>query len=216
MTSQDPPEESPVERALESVNAGYVAEMRERFLQDPASVDDEWRALFEPRISGPETQAIAGSAEGAGADGGSTTGTEATISELPAGATPLAGAAARLASNMTASLAVPTATSFREMEVSVLDARRRELNEQLAPRKLTFTHLIGWALVRAANEQPAMNHHFNEADGRAFRVDPGALNLGLAVDVERPDGSRTLIVPVVRRADSLDFPAFHARCDELI
>src|SRR5437867_4387238 len=104
MTSQDPPEESPVERALESVNAGYVAEMRERFLQDPASVDDEWRALFEPRIGGPPTEALIPSAEGADGDGESPADNEAQGRAIPAGATPLSGAAARLASNMTASL----------------------------------------------------------------------------------------------------------------
>ena len=216
MTSQDPPEESPVERALESVNAGYVAEMRERFLQDPTSVDDEWRALFEPQIGGPSTEPLIGAAQEAGADGGGPAEAEAPGQALPSGATPLSGAAARLAANMTASLAVPTATSFREMDVSVLDGRRRQLNEQVAPRKLTFTHLIGWAIVRAASEQPAMTHHFTEADGRAFRVDPGTVSLGLAVDVERPDGSRILLVPVVRGADRLEFAAFQARCDELI
>ena len=108
---------------------------------------------------------------------------------------------------MAASLAVPTATSFRDVEVSVLEARRRELNAQIAPRKVSFTHLIGWAIVQAASDQRSMAHYFLEADGAAHRVDPGAVNLGLAVDVERGDGSRFLVVPVIKGADDMDFAA---------
>ena len=117
---------------------------------------------------------------------------------------------------MTASLAVPTATSFRELDVTTLEARRKELNDQIAPRKVSFTHLIGWAIVTAASEQRSMSHYFTDADGQPFRVDPGAINLGLAVDVERRDGSRFLVVPVIKGADGMDFAAFHARYEELV
>jgi len=111
---------------------------------------------------------------------------------------------------------VPTATSFRDISTVRLEALRRALNAQVAPRKVSFTHLIGWAIVRAASEQPSMTHAFLEADGAAYRVDPGAVNLGLAVDVERPDGSRFLVVPVIRGADGMDFAEFHARYEELV
>jgi len=129
---------------------------------------------------------------------------------------PIKGPAARLAQNMAFSLAVPTATSFRDTAVTTLEERRRALNEQVAPKKVSFTHLIGWAIVRAASEQPAMTHYFLEADGAPHRVDPGAVNLGLAVDVERADGSRFLVVPVIKEADSMDFGEFHARYEELV
>ncbi|MEP6681394.1 MAG: multifunctional oxoglutarate decarboxylase/oxoglutarate dehydrogenase thiamine pyrophosphate-binding subunit/dihydrolipoyllysine-residue succinyltransferase subunit, partial [Chloroflexota bacterium] len=122
----------------------------------------------------------------------------------------------KLAQNMAASLAVPTATSFRDLDVAVLEARRRELNAQLAPRKISFTHLIGWAIVQAAREQSSMTHYFSEADGQAYRVDPGGVNLGLAVDVERSDGTRFLVVPVIKGAGGMDFPGFHARYEELV
>ena len=117
---------------------------------------------------------------------------------------------------MTASLAVPTATSFRDVPVATLAAMRAALNEQLAPRKISFTHLIGWAIVRAAGEAPAMTHYFHESDGTAYRVDPGGVNLGLAVDVERPDGSRFLVVPVIKGADGMDFADFVGRYEELV
>ena len=81
---------------------------------------------------------------------------------------------------------------------------------------MSFTHLIGWAIVTAASEQRSMSHYFTDADGQPFRVDPGAINLGLAVDVERRDGSRFLVVPVIKGADGMDFAAFHARYEELV
>jgi 2-oxoglutarate dehydrogenase E1 component len=117
---------------------------------------------------------------------------------------------------MTASLGVPTATSFRDVEVSILESRRRELMERMAPARVSFTHLIGFAIARAAGEQRGMTHAYLEADGAAYRVDPGGVHLGLAVDVERPDGGRFLVVPVIRSAESLDFAAFHARYEELV
>ncbi|MBV9213101.1 MAG: 2-oxo acid dehydrogenase subunit E2, partial [Actinobacteria bacterium] len=129
-------------------------------------------------------------------------------------ATPIRGPAATLARFMEQSRSIPTATSFRTLEVDTLDARRRALKD--AGRKLSFTHLVAWAIVRAAAEMPVMAHAFEERDGKPHRVDPGEVSLGLAVDVERPDGSRSLVVPVVHRADTLDFPAFVERYDELV
>ena len=98
---------------------------------------------------------------------------------------PITGPAARLAQNMTASLAVPTATSFRDIPVAVLDARRKALNAALAAqgKKVSFTHLIGFAIAQAAREFPVMTHAFQEIDGKPHRFDPQGVHLGLAVDV---------------------------------
>jgi 2-oxoglutarate decarboxylase len=211
MAADDQSETERIERALEGVNAGYIAEMQERWQADPASVDPEWRALFEPAIPATDGQ----SAEPQSAEAAPPPREEAAPA-LPVGATPLRGPAARLARNMTASLAVPTATSFRDVPVATLEARRRELVEQLAPGRVSFTHVIGFAIVRAAAEQPGMTAYFLEADGAAHRVDPGGVHLGLAVDVERPDGGRFLVVPVIRSAETMDFAAFRARYEELV
>jgi 2-oxoglutarate dehydrogenase E1 component len=134
----------------------------------------------------------------------------------PAGAeaTPIRGPAATLARFMDESRSIPTATSFRTVAVDELDARRRELKE--AGRKLSFTHLIAWGIVQAARDMPVMGHAYAEADGRPQRVAPGSISLGLAVDVERRDGTRTLMVPVLRAASGLDFAAFAATYDELV
>ena len=223
MPSNDPTD------ALNLVNAGYVADLYDQYRRDPASVDPEWRSLFDSGAGGFEPVAVAaeqaaggnGSAQGADEPGHAPTaasgaeGPTATAT-APEGATPIKGPAARLAQNMTASLAVPTATSFREIDVATLEARRRELNQQIAPRKVSFTHLIGWAIVRAASEQRSMSHAYTEVDGQPYRLDPGAINLGLAVDVERRDGTRFLMVPVIKAADDMDFAGFHARYEELV
>ena len=220
MPSNDPTDE------LNLVNAGYVADLYERYRQDPASVEPEWRSLFDSGAGGFEPVPAAAPAEAAGNGSSRAEAAEARTEaapaepkpapKLPDGATPIKGPAARLAQNMTASLGVPTATSFREIDVATLEARRKELNGQIAPRKVSFTHLIGWAIVLAASEQRSMSHAYTEIEGQAYRVDPGRINLGLAVDVERKDGSRFLVVPVIKGADDMDFAAFHARYEEIV
>ena len=200
------------------VNAGYVADLYEQYRSDPASVDDSWRKVFDSGSAGFEpVKAAAAPAEGNGEQQATATPVSVPAKpSVPEGATPIKGPAARLAQNMAASLGVPTATSFREVEVATLEARRADLNAQIAPRKVSFTHLIGWAIVQAAAEQRSLSHYYTEIDGQAYRVDPGRINLGLAVDVERKDGSRFLVVPVIKGADGMDFAAFHARYEEIV
>jgi 2-oxoglutarate dehydrogenase E1 component len=130
-------------------------------------------------------------------------------------ATPLRGGAGMLAKYMDESRSIPTATSFRTMTVTQMDGRRRQLKE--AGQKVSFTHLIAYAIARAGTDaMPVMAHHFEERDGKPFRVDDGAVNLGIAVDVEKKDGSRTLMVPVIRDAGRLSFAEFKAAFDALI
>ena len=136
------------------------------------------------------------------------------VSPDEATAKPMRGPAATLARFMNESRSIPTATSFRNLTVDALDARRKALKG--AGKKLSFTHLIAWAIVEAAREMPVMAHAYAEIDGKPQRVVPAGVSLGLAVDVERKDGSRSLVVPVIQRADSLGFSSFVARYDELV
>ena len=126
----------------------------------------------------------------------------------------LKGGAAMLARYMDESRSIPTATSFRTLTVTTLEARRRELKE--AGRRVSFTHLIAYAIVQAAADMGVMTHHFETVDGKPYRVDDGQVNLGLAVDVQKKDGSRTLMVPVIRNTQELSFAAFLAAYDELV
>ena len=201
---------------LNLVNAGYVADLYEQYRSDPASVDDSWRKVFDSGTAGFEpVKAATTPAKDNGEQAAPPPPAPAKPS-VPEGATAIKGPAAKLAQNMAASLGVPTATSFREVAVATLEARRADLNAQIAPRKVSFTHVIGWAIVQAAAEQRSMSHYYTEIDGQAYRIDPGHINLGLAVDVERKDGSRFLVVPVIKGADGMDFAAFHARYEEVV
>src|SRR5204862_6870874 len=126
---------------------------------------------------------------------------------------PLRGAAARGVENMEASLGVPTATSVRTVPAKLLEVNRQILNNHLGRTgraKVSFTHLISYAVLKALARVPAMNSPFEFVDGQPNVVRHEHANLGLAVDVEKRDGSPTLLVPNVKRADTLEFRAFHA------
>ncbi len=132
----------------------------------------------------------------------------------------LKGPPAALAGYMDESLSIPTATSFRTVNVGVLDERRRALNEALAAagrkEKLSYTHLVAWAIIRAAQSWPVMGTGFARIDGAPHRLERSTVNLGLAVDAERKDGTRTLMVPVIRSAEALGFRGFVEAYGDLV
>src|SRR6266849_4804667 len=184
--------------------------MYEQYLRDPASVGEEWLKLFDngkvaelPIIPTNRSEVLGSPAQGA-------------VPSAPPAATP-APSPLPPATNLTP-VTGPAARLAREIAVDVLDARRRELNAQLAAagKKISYTHLIGFAIVRAARELPVMTHAFQEVDGKPHRFDPHAVNLGLAVDVEKKDGSRALVVPVIKHAEGMDFATFHTTYEALV
>ena len=160
--------------------------------------------------TGPGGRIIKSDVLGAAAGNGSAGAT----AEKPTGARQLKGGSAALAKYMEQSRSIPTATSFRTLTVTMLDARRREL--KAVGKKVSFTHLIAWAIARAAKEMPVMANHYAEIDGKPHRIEDGRVNLGLAVDVEKKDGTRTLMVPVIADAGKLKFDKFVAAYDALV
>jgi 2-oxoglutarate decarboxylase len=140
----------------------------------------------------------------------------------PAGAEikPIKGTRLALVKAMEESLTIPTATSFRTFEVATMEARRSQLNQALAglePEiKLSYTHLIAFALTWAAREMPVFSTSFARDQGTPQRVARSEVSLGLAVDVERAEGGRFLLVPVIKEAQRLDFPTFRARYEEIV
>ncbi len=215
-------------------NAWLVEDMYERFLADPGSVSESWREFFADYHPAPvpapalSRAPAAAPREPSGAEPASAPPTAAPpTTPMPVrGAdvepVPLRGAASLIARNMEASLGVPTATSVRTVPARLLEINRQILNNQLARTsgaKVSFTHLIGYAVVRALVEVPALNASFvPDADGKG---NPGIIRhphvgLGLAVDVAKSDGSRTLLVPCVKDADTLDFRSFVLAYEELI
>ncbi len=133
--------------------------------------------------------------------------------------TVLRGAPARTAQNMDASLTVPTATSVRSVPVKLLWDNRTVINNHLARArggKVSFTHLIGYALVKALKAMPEMNVGFDVVDGKPNLITPAHINLGLAIDVKKADGSRQLLVPSIKAAESMDFAAFWTAYEDIV
>ena len=133
--------------------------------------------------------------------------------------TPLRGAAAAVVKNMNASLTVPTATSVRAVPAKLLADNRVVINNHLARArggKVSFTHLIGYALVRALDDFPNMNSAFAEVDGKPVLVRPEHVNFGLAIDLPKPDGSRSLVVASIKAAEEMDFAQFWGAYEDII
>jgi multifunctional 2-oxoglutarate metabolism enzyme len=133
--------------------------------------------------------------------------------------TPLRGPAARVVANMETSLTVPTATSVRAVPAKLLIDNRIVVNNHLARSrggKVSFTHLIGYATAKAVAAMPEMNRGFAEIDGKPMGVVPDHVNLGLAIDITKPDGSRSLLVPNIKRAETMDFAQFWTAYEDIV
>ncbi|MEZ5422592.1 MAG: 2-oxo acid dehydrogenase subunit E2, partial [Pyrinomonadaceae bacterium] len=206
-------------------NAAYVEGLLNRYKKDPNLVDDTWQAYFGDLLNGivpQEATTVAGTP--------TVSVPTATVAPQPQAApavvlsadtepTPLTGAAKKIVENMEASLTVPTATSFRNIPVKVLEENRRIINDHLASRsrgKASFTHFIAWAIVQAAKEIPSMNFGFGVVDGKPSRLEHEHINLGIAIDIEKKDGSRSLLVPNIKAAESMNFAEFFAAYNEQI
>ena len=131
----------------------------------------------------------------------------------------LRGPAARVAQNMEASLEVPTATSVRTIPAKLIMDNRVVINNHLARTrggKVSFTHLIGFAVIEALAEFPAMNVAYALEDGKPAAFTPEHVNFGLAIDLAKDDGSRQLLVPNIKGADQMDFAQFWHAYDDVI
>ena len=229
-------------------NAWLVDDMRAQWSENPASVGESWRNLFEAGLRGGpaagvtalvalipaalpsppspsqavSSQAVSSHAASSHAASSHAAHTSTAPPPAPSG-TPtdaLRGAAARIVANMEASLGVPTATSVRDIPAKLLEVQRNIINNHLKRTrggKVSFTHIIGFAIVKALADVPAMcNTYTEDAEGRPRIVRHPNVGLGIAVDIANADGSRSLFVPCIRSADTLGFSAFHAAYEALI
>ncbi|MFJ4026578.1 multifunctional oxoglutarate decarboxylase/oxoglutarate dehydrogenase thiamine pyrophosphate-binding subunit/dihydrolipoyllysine-residue succinyltransferase subunit [Paenarthrobacter sp. NPDC089989] len=131
----------------------------------------------------------------------------------------LRGPAKAIASNMVTSLEVPTATSVRAVPAKLLIDNRVVINSNLARArggKVSFTHIIGYAVVRALSQFPSMNVYYDEVDGKPSAVQPAHVNFGIAIDMPKPDGTRLLMVPNIKKAETMDFAEFWHTYEDLI
>jgi multifunctional 2-oxoglutarate metabolism enzyme len=134
-------------------------------------------------------------------------------------ARPIRGAALKIVENMEASLGVPTATSNRQVPVKVLEENRLMVNRHLAARdggKASYTHFIAFAILRALEQFPQLNDGYAERDGQPVRLSRPRVNFGVAIDIQKRDGSRTLLVPNIKDAGSLSFSQFLSAYDDVI
>ncbi|CAI7648133.1 unnamed protein product, partial [Penicillium discolor] len=133
--------------------------------------------------------------------------------------TPLRGLPKTLAANMDESLTVPTATSVRTVPAKLMIDNRIVINNHMARTrggKVSFTHLIGWALIRTLDEFRSQNVFYAEIDGKPSVVAPAHVNLGIAIDLPKPDGTRALMVPSIKRADTMTFTEYLAAYEDLV
>lgn len=131
----------------------------------------------------------------------------------------LRGAAAAVVKNMSASLDVPTATSVRAIPAKLMIDNRIVINNHLKRTrggKISFTHLIGYAVVQAVKQFPNMNRHFAEIDGKPNAVTPEHVNLGLAIDLQGKGGSRQLVVAGIKGSENLSFGQFIAAYEDIV
>ncbi|MDG2112961.1 MAG: 2-oxo acid dehydrogenase subunit E2, partial [Actinomycetota bacterium] len=225
-------------------NSWLVEEMFERWRANPSTVDDSWRALFEEGSTDPvaplpagdgfdpvaplpaggpvesEPAAMAAPTPSPSVAAAPTPPSTVAAAPVVEEGQPIRGVGARIVANMEASLVVPTATSYRQVPAKLLELNRRIINDHLVKMlrgKVSFTHLIAYAIVRALDEVPSMTSTFLEGDdGRPRVVHHDEVGLGIAVDMERADGTRSLLVPCIRGANLLPFQEFLDEYEALI
>jgi multifunctional 2-oxoglutarate metabolism enzyme len=211
-------------------NATYVEGLLERFRSNPDLVDDSWKSYFAELVGdggdGNGAKAVAAAAPApapspapAPVSTPAPAPAPAPVAETGAEAIPLRGPALKIVENMERSLSVPTATSERRIPVKLLDENRRIINQHLAEKdrgKASYTHLIAWAILRALDVFPQMNDGFAEVNGAAVRLKRAGVNLGVAVDLTKKDGTRTLLVPNIKNANTLSFSDFLNAYDDVV
>ncbi|HVT20625.1 MAG TPA: 2-oxo acid dehydrogenase subunit E2, partial [Mycobacteriales bacterium] len=222
-------------------NEWLVYEMYQSYLKDPNSVDKAWWDFFAdyapgdtPVVSSRPTDGSADSSAASAAPSPPAAPVETPMPVAPVPTAPesttdaapavapgraLKGAAARTVANMEASLAVPTATSVRAIPAKLLIDNRVVINNHLRRGrggKVSFTHLIGYAMVQALRDMPVMNRAYAETDGKPTLLEPEHVNLGLAIDLTKDDGTHTLVVPSIKNADTLDFAKFWAAYEDIV
>ncbi|HUP69056.1 MAG TPA: multifunctional oxoglutarate decarboxylase/oxoglutarate dehydrogenase thiamine pyrophosphate-binding subunit/dihydrolipoyllysine-residue succinyltransferase subunit [Acidimicrobiales bacterium] len=212
-------------------NDWLVEEMYEQYRHDPSSVSESWQEFFtDYRSDGKDRSANGAAPATAAPSPGAQVAAPSAAAPAPAKAPaaprapakgqPLTGAAARTATNMEASLAIPTATSARAVPARLLEVNRKILNNHLSRTRtgrVSFTHLIGYAVLKALEEVPVMNSaHVAGEGGKPAVVRHEHVGLGLAVDTTKSDGSHTLLVPCIKEADTLDFRRFFIAYEDLI
>ena len=200
-------------------NSTYVEDLLRQFQHNPHSVGEEWGQYFKSLLGGngvvkAEAQVATAAASPAVAktqSAAAPAAKTATAEQVSGEHLQIRGPALKIVENMESSLAVPIATSVRQIQIKLLDENRRWINRHLEEHgrgKTSYTHFIAWAILKALAKLPQMNDGYEEVDGTAYRVKRTDVNLGVAVDVQKKDGSRSLLVPNIKAANKMTFWQF--------
>jgi len=227
-------------------NEAFENELYFEYLRDPDSVSAEWRAYFSNNynqniatitsansnsnveyanvVNTPKpTESIANNGATQKLENNSNKHFGSNLSDIKLASyeelEPLSSITSKIAFNMDESLTVPTATSIRTIPVKALDENRRVINKFLEQRKLgkiSFTHIILWAMVKSLQKYPKLNSSYELIEGKPNRRVKNSINIGVATDITRKDGQRLLMVPNIKDAGKLNFFEFFKKLDELV
>ena len=198
-------------------NTWFVESLYKQYEQKPEDVPDQWKNFFS-------------NVEGKNKTNDSNDKQELSYLTLPKNVDMpkpggddevrvIAGSAQRILDNMNTSLTIPVATSQRTIAVKLLEENRIIINQHLQKKKegkISFTHIISWAIIKAISKIPAMNNGFTILDGKPHLINRKNINLGLAIDIEKKDGSRTLFVPNIKSANKLSFKEFWEAYEDIV
>ncbi|MCC6293106.1 MAG: multifunctional oxoglutarate decarboxylase/oxoglutarate dehydrogenase thiamine pyrophosphate-binding subunit/dihydrolipoyllysine-residue succinyltransferase subunit [Bryobacterales bacterium] len=230
--------------SVPDLNSWFEDELRQQYHHDHSMVDDSWKELFDGN-GGPSngsTATVPPAAAAAAAPQTPPAPESSSVAMAPAAVpapptptqsiekatpqvgpsqqlVPLRGAAARIAANMELSLAVPTATSQRVVPVKVMEENRRLINQHRGlsgKSKISFSQIIGYAILQSLKTLPQLNDAFREGDGESFRVVNQQINLGIAVDVAGQGGARSLVVPSIKNAGEMSFARYLEAFEDIV
>lgn len=198
------------------LNAGYVIELFEDYSIDNNKVTDYWKNYFSNLISNG-----AGKPSIVKAEIYKTAQPDSPVQKLSdeEKANPITGVGAKIIENMENSLSIPTATSLRTISVKLLEENRRIINHHLLrldQSKISYSHIAAYAIVKALRKFPSLNSSYAVIAGKPNLIEKEYVNLGIAVDMIKKDGSRSLIVPNIKKASRKNFAEFRAAYDEIV
>ena len=210
-------------------NDWLVEEMYERYQGDPNSVEPSWIEFFKTYKPGATLSAPvskSGTPPIPKATQPTPAPAQAPVKPVPVLVTPsaatmepLRGVAGRVVASMEASLTVPTATSVRAIPAKLMIDNRTVITNHLKRTrggKVSFTHIIAYAMIKALRSMPEMNAFYGELDGKPALGRPEHINLGIAIDMAKPDGTRQLLVPSIKGCEELDFGQFWVAYEEIV
>ena len=199
-------------------NTWFVEYLYKQYQDNPSSVPEQWKSFF-----GNVNSDKNGNGKKNNTNGNVISSQLYKIDYPQPGETDetqiIAGSAERILDNMTSSLSVPVATSQRSIPVKLLEENRLIINRYMQKRqnrKISFTHIICWAIIKAVPKVPVLNYAFSIVDGKPAVIKRKSINLGLAIDIQKKDGSHSLIVPNIKDVDKMKFTEFVETYEDLV